>query len=119
MKFLVLLAGFLATSAFALEGSINAGSGYNFLHENTYVKGGLSLSQPIGLGLGWWSWYGVGMTAEDTKWASMSQAVDWSFKNVTTSFVYTVSKDPELFSDKNVDFEHNVGMNVKIKLFKL
>jgi hypothetical protein len=116
----VLCVGLIAlasySTAFGLGASVTAGSAYNWLYDNTAIKAGLSLSQPIRPGFGYWSWYGLGVNAQDQSWASMTQAIDWSVNSATTSFTYKLSKDPDKFMDKTTPFEQEVGIQIKFKL---
>ena len=75
---------------------------------------GVSMSQPIGLGFGWWSWSGIGqvMKYDESKpyWYSHAQGIDWNL-----SIVKFGIKGGMTMND-NEDIKGIVSFKMQIKL---
>lgn len=108
----------LPVSALAeTSASIGGTYGYSLKEENTLGNVGFSLSAGLIKGIGWWSWTGVGMTADDSQWASHVQGIDWSFNRFTTTVQYKVSQDPDVLFKSSEGLDQEVAMKFKVKLW--
>ena len=103
--------------AFETHASLSAGTGYNYFEQHSYTKAGFTLSAPIGLGLGWWSYTGGGENAKQESWVSHTQGLDWTISRLTTTVSYKFSKDPNHFTDKDNRVQEELGLGVKVRLW--
>jgi len=102
-------------SAYAFSGSFTAKVTQSSKHEKATDTFGILLSQPIALGLGWWSWNGFGATFQNdqnpTRWMSTTQGLDLNIKKmcfgVTAKFKYDDSTNES-------DAEYGVRMSVDL-----
>jgi len=120
MKFLFGLVSLcLASSAMAFDthGSIVLGQQYEPLLRKTVPKAGLVTSVGLGLGIGVWSYIGVGRTLEDDEWSSAAIGADWSFARLTLGTSYTVSRDLKRFNIEKQDNTQLIGMTAKVRLW--
>ena len=106
----------VASQAQAFSGSFTSGLAHNEIQDKTSYNLGLVMSQPLFLGLAWWSWTGAGMVQELDKdperWAQSLHGLDFTIGRITLTGTAKALVDIEA---KELSSEY--GARIKVKLW--
>jgi hypothetical protein len=105
LAFLLSVPAFGSTASFGLklvEGNEN---------QDTVV--GLSLAQPLFLGIGYSTWLGMGTLDNEIKWAENSHALDFSLP-MDAKITLAAKLQENIVTE---EFSHEYSLGVKIKLW--
>lgn len=107
---------FLASQAMAFTGSFTSGVSHNEIQGKTGYNLGLVMSQPLFMGLSWWSWTGAGMIQEVSKdperWAQTMHGLDFTIGRITLT-----GTAKGLFDVEQKEFSSEYGARIKVKLW--
>lgn len=104
----------VSVSAQAFSGSLSVQHSSNETKEKVSQNVGLTVSHPLMLGLGWWSWSGIGQTFEKeahSAWGQTVQGLEWNFRDfkVGGSAKFQLEND---FKDYSAEYAVKLGIKL-------
>lgn len=105
LAFLVSMPAFGSTASFGLKLIEN--------NPNQDTVVGISLAQPLFLGIGYSTWLGMGTIGNEVKWAENSHALDFSLP-MDAKITLAAKLQEDIASE---EFSHEYSLGVKIKLW--
>jgi hypothetical protein len=115
-RILLISALFLSSQAQAFSGSLGVSASDNQNQGKVRQSIGLTMSQPLFMGLAWWSWSGLGQTLEKDKeasqWVQTIQGLDWSFSKFKVGATAKFQAEND-FEEKSAEY----GVRFSVKLW--
>jgi hypothetical protein len=110
------LASFQIAHGLSLGADISTTFGYDEQKQASLANMGLNLNIGLFRGLNWNAWTGLGVSADDSQWATTVQELSFTMNNFTTSLQGKFSSDPKDLFSSEVPFDKVYSLKLKLKL---